>query len=112
MGAASAATSVPGIVLTVTAVGHGFLYVPKLTTSCSSTGAPTCTNPSICEGSTRKPDEASPSLSSDATAACSGVLTASAWNMGGCSAAVGATLDMWRPFLSSNPALWKMQDYR
>jgi hypothetical protein len=69
IGAASAVTSSPGTVRTVTAVGHGFLYVPKSTTSRSSRGAPVCTNPSSCDGSTRKPESASPSPSSDATAA-------------------------------------------
>lgn len=68
IGAASAVTSSPGTVRTVTAVGHGFLYVPKSTTSRSSRGAPVCTNPSSCDGSTRKPESASPSPSSDATA--------------------------------------------
>ena len=92
MGAASLATSAPGTVRTVTEVGHGFLLVPKFTTSTDSLGSPVCTNPSICDGSTRKPELASPSPSSEATASCSGVRSASTWKMGGCSTAAGGTL--------------------
>ena len=93
-GAASAATKAPGNVLTVTAVGQGFLDVPKFATSCASVGAPVCAKPSICDGTTRKPDEARPAPNSEATASWSGILAGSAWKMGGCSAATGATLGM------------------